>query len=113
MCNMKTDENQLLEHQIVAQLTELERQIGDLSGQREQLQKLLINVRRKNLSRHDVTRKNSIDRIIIENRILEVVRIASASVSVKRLYSEARSVNPKLKSTTFRSYLHRLKEKGF
>jgi hypothetical protein len=73
---------------------------------------LLLKVRRENLSLRDVTRKNSFDRILIENRILEVVKAAKREVPTTRLFLAAREINPQIRNSTFRSYLHRMKAKG-
>jgi len=108
----RVDERRSLEVQVIGQLSELEREIADLSAQRDALQKFLTKVRRENLQLRDVTRKNSFDRILIETRILETLKAARKDVPAKRLFWEARGINPKLGNATFRSYMHRLKRKG-
>lgn len=109
---MRPEERNVLEGQLVAQLTDVEREIGKLESQRETLRSLLSKVRRENLSLRDVTRKNSFDRILIENRILDIIKTARREVPTRRLYWAAREINPQIRSTTFRSYLHRMKVKG-
>ena len=109
---MPPNDRGLLEDALVGELADLERQIGELQLQRAALQQVLLRVRRENASLRDVTRKNSLDRILIENRILEALKAAANPIPVRQLYVAARGVNPHLRSSTFRSHLHRLKQKG-
>src|SRR5215211_4793710 len=101
-----------LQDQLLLRLVDVERQINDLTAQRDALRQILQDVRREELARRDVTRKNSFARISVENRILELLKAAPRSLSAEKLYRESRSIHPKLRNSTFRSYLHRLKNKG-
>lgn len=101
-----------IEGPLLAQLADIERRIADLEGERAALQRLITKVRQQKLIMQDVTRKNSFDRILVENKILEILGQTEKYVSARSLYKEARLVNFNLKDTTFRSYMHRLKERG-
>jgi hypothetical protein len=109
---MHPDDRRVLENHLVAQLTDVEAELAKLEAQRNTLRQLLLKVRRENVSLRDVTRKNSFDRILIENRILETLKAASKDVPTSKLYWAAQIINPQLRNSTFRSYLHRLKTKG-
>lgn len=108
---MRKEDPSALEAQLVAQLTGIKQEIAKLQAQSETLEALLVRVRLET-NLHDVTRKNSIDRVLIENAILEALRRSKKPVPTKWLFLTARSITPQLRNTTFRSYLHRLKAKG-
>jgi hypothetical protein len=102
---------------LLTQLAGIERQIADLERQRFTLQRLVIRVRQQGLSTQDVTRKNSFDRIMAENAIVTVLSSAPGGsrpgyVSMDEIHREVRLAVPTIKPTTFRSYLHRMKERG-
>lgn len=109
---MKPEDRTLLEGHLLGQITSIEQELARLTLQRDTLRDLLVKVRRENVSLRDVTRKNSIDRVLIENRIMNILRAASKPVKSQRLWWAAQEISPRLRSTTFRSYLHRLKSKG-
>jgi hypothetical protein len=110
---MKPEDRTLLETHVLAQITSVEQELAKLTAERDTLRDILLKVRRENSSLRDVTRKNSFDRILIENRIMNILKAASKPVKSQRLWWAAQEISPRLRSTTFRSYLHRLKSKGF
>ena len=109
---MKPEDRSLLEGHLLGQISSIEQELAKLTAQRDTLRDLLLKVRRENVSLRDVTRKNSIDRVLIENRIMNILKVASKPVKSQRLWWAAQEISPRLRSTTFRSYLHRLKSKG-
>lgn len=109
---MKPEDRTLLETHLLAQITSVEREITKLGAERDTLRDILLKVRRENSKLRDVTRKNSFDRILIESRIMNLLKAASKPLPTSRLWWAAQEINPRLRNTTFRSYLHRLKSKG-
>jgi hypothetical protein len=109
---MKAEYRALLETHLLAQITAIEQEINKLQAQRDTLRDLLFRARRENATLRDVTRKNSFDRILIEGKIVNLLKAATRPIPTQRLYRAAQEVNPRLRSATFRSYLHRLKSKG-
>ena len=109
---MRPEDRNVLETHILAQLTGLEREMAKMERQRETLREMLLKVRRENAQLRDVTRKNSYDRILIESRVVDMLRAAGKPVLTSRLFWAAKEINPQLPNSTFRSYLHRLKSKG-
>jgi hypothetical protein len=109
---MKPEDRTLLETHLLAQITSVEQEITKLEAERNTLRDILLKVRRENSKLRDVTRKNSFDRILIESRIMNLLRAASKPVPTSRLWWTAQEINPRLRNTTFRSHLHRLKSKG-
>jgi DNA-binding transcriptional ArsR family regulator len=97
---------------LLAQLAQIERQIADLEGEKIALQRLIARFRRENIALQDVTRKNSFTRILVEKRILERLEKSEGHTTTQDLFREARAADYDLKGNTFRSYLHRLKERG-
>jgi hypothetical protein len=109
---MKTEDRTVLEGHLLAQITAVDQEIAKLQAQRDTLRDLLFRARRENSTLRDVTRKNSFDRILIEGRIVNLLKAATKPVPTQRLWWAAQEVNPRLRSVTFRSHLHRLKGKG-
>lgn len=101
-----------LEAKLIQELTAIETRIAELEGEKRTLQRLLSKVRQEALVNRDVTRKNSFDRIVIENVILRRLSEVTRPLHTEALLSEARTVTHNLKANTFRSYLHRLKLRG-
>jgi hypothetical protein len=108
---MKAEDRTLLEAHLLAQITAIEQEIIKLQAQRDTLRDLLFRARRENSTLRDVTRKNSFDRILIEGKIVNLLKAATRPIPTQRLWWAAQEVNPRLRGATFRSYLHRLKSK--
>ncbi|MBI1321181.1 MAG: hypothetical protein GC168_19825 [Candidatus Hydrogenedens sp.] len=114
MCNMPppTESPASIENELLRQLTNIDKQISDLEAERNAIKRLLIRVRNENVGTKDVTRRNSISRIIIERAIIETINRAAEPVSSKEIYKNINNDGYNLKENTFRSHLHRMKEKG-
>jgi hypothetical protein len=102
----------LLERRILEQLDATTRRLRELETERDTLRRLLVEVRNKAIKARDVTRKNSVTRVLIEDRILQTLRRSEQGVSTAILGREVSYFFPKLKGATFRSYLHRLSARG-
>ena len=101
-----------LELRILTEISEIREKIQRLNSDQRALEDFLARVRSENLGLQDVTRKNSYSRIIVENRVLGALSAANSPVSGTILFHEAKSVNHWLKEDTFRSYLHRMKQRN-
>ncbi|WP_341899076.1 hypothetical protein [Ferrovibrio terrae] len=101
-----------LEIKLIQELTAVDLRIAELEAEKRSLQRLLSKVRQEALVNRDVTRKNSFDRIVIENVIIQRLTEAKRPLHADALLFEARTVTHTLKGNTFRSYLHRLKLRG-
>jgi hypothetical protein len=108
---MSVDGRSELEVQLVSQLTGIKQEIAKLERQRETLEALLLRTRQE-INLRDVTRKNSLDRVLVESSILRSLRRSGKPMATTVLFHTARAMNPHLRNATFRSYLHRLKTKG-
>jgi hypothetical protein len=106
------DEDKLFERKILEQLGATSRRLRELEAEQASLQRLLVQIRNKAIKARDVTRKNSVTRVLIEERILETLRRSERGVSTAVLGKEVSYFFPKLKGATFRSYLHRLSTRG-
>lgn len=100
------------EDEIVAQIADIERRIHDLMKERDALGRLLIKFRQRESHVRDVSRKNSVNRILIERQIIEYISKYNKPISSSDLFKIARVVDPDLKDSTFRSHIHRLFQKG-
>ena len=97
----------------MGELAALERRIHELESERATLQRLIMKVRKENLATREVTRKNSIGRVLVENAILERINeVPGRSVRTNDLWRAASATDLRLKQSTFRSHIHRLKGRG-
>jgi hypothetical protein len=112
-CNMALIDNKSpIENQVLEQLAEIDRKISDLQAERTVLLRLLAKARQHSSQLHDVTRRNSLNRVLIENMILETLKSSPKALRTYKLFDAARILDHKLNHNTFRSYLHRLKARG-
>ena len=101
-----------LESRLLAEMAELDRKMGELLTERDSIRRILSRVRAESMVNVDVTRKNSYGRIVIEHRLIEVLKNAAKPLTTRRLSAEAKSVVYGLKDNTFRSYIYRMKARG-
>lgn len=100
-----------LEKELVAQIVDINKRIDELLRDRAAINRAILKVRQRNSALKDVSRKNSLNRVLVESQILEILGRSSGPVSSQVLFKEAQNVHPDLKSETFRSHLHRMKRK--
>lgn len=100
------------EHRLIREIESLEARIVLLRQEQEALKRQLIKARWETHALRDVNRKNSAPRVLVEERILATLRREGKPIHNSRLFSDARQVNFELMPSTFRTYLHRMKEKG-
>jgi hypothetical protein len=104
--------------EVESQIGDLNRRIDDLEGQKEVLERMLRRLRNEDeiIRRSNVTRKNSVDRILVENAVLRILETAKRQknppVPTKSLRKFAQDSVPRLHPDNFRSILHRMKERG-
>ncbi|MHC2578259.1 hypothetical protein ACVI1J_009652 [Bradyrhizobium diazoefficiens] len=107
--------NDVLEQRLLAELKEIETNIAQLLQEKATLERLLLTVRRRNplTMRTDVTRKNSVRRVLVESVVLENLRNSkNGSRKTHELLREMQIVDPQMNPSTFRSTLHRMKSRG-
>ncbi|WP_441268661.1 hypothetical protein AB7G19_29865 [Bradyrhizobium sp. 215_C5_N1_1] len=110
-----TDSDNVLERRLLLELKEIETKIGLLTQEKATLERLLLTVRRRNplTMRTDVTRKNSVRRVLVESVVVENLRNSkSGSRKTHELLREMQIVDPQMNPSTFRSTLHRMKARG-
>jgi len=101
------------ERRLIREIEEVDLRIKELTDERAALQRQLMKARWENDSLKDVSRKNSGNRVMIETRVIDALeKTRSKPYSSSELYQEALKANFELKENTFRTYLHRMKEKG-
>ena len=86
--------------------------IAALRQEQDALKRQLIKARWETHALRDVNRKNSAPRVLVEERVLATLRREGKAMHNGKLFMEARLVNFELIPSTFRTYLHRMKEKG-
>jgi hypothetical protein len=113
-CN-KVDDNgkaiMLYEGHLQRDIQEIEREIINLKESKRTLQRLLMDSRGRGTSGPVVKRRNSVDRVMIETAIRRAL-YGRTSVKSRDIYEDVKKVSHDLKHSTFRSYLHRMKERG-
>lgn len=101
-----------MEARILSELAEAESKIRELTLYRDALQRFLAEVRKDGMATREVTRKNSYSRIAVENKIISELKEVGKPMSARLLLIAARQIHYGLKAATFRSYMHRMKERG-
>lgn len=100
-----------LEVRLLREIEEVSAKIQSLEDERKSLQRLLASARSKDRVARSVTRKNSLDRAVVEACIHEALS-EGRPLRSSDLRKRAASVVFSMNDNTFRSYLHRMKEKG-
>jgi|SRR5579859_2167465 len=108
----KPQKSEALETELVRQIAAIDTQIAELTSQKTTLQTLLIRVRRENYGNAAVSRRNSVERIVVEDEILRFIRDHDGPTRAGEIFAAVRRANPRMKESTFRSHVHRLKTKG-
>lgn len=102
-----------MEAQIRTQLAEIDRRILNLLEIRDGLQRVLGQTLNRLTGDQRDARWNSHNRLVVESKILEMLENAQGTpVRTQDLFGAAKTASPNLKYSTFRSHLHRLKERG-
>lgn len=101
----------LYEFRLQRDIQEIEREIKILYDSKLVLQRLLSETRGRGTAQPAVKRRNSADRVMIETAIRRAL-YGKASVKSQDIYKEVMKVSHDLKHSTFRSHLHRMKDKG-
>lgn len=109
---MSEEPESYYERRLMREIEELEKRISELTQEQNALKRQLVKARWENSSLRDVSRKNSANRVMIENRVLEAMRKSSKPFSTAALFKEGLRANFELRENTFRTYLYRMKEKG-
>jgi hypothetical protein len=117
-CNMSNETlspaRKQLHEALHREIAEKAAQIRQLVEEKEALERMLMKFRQQEqaISQSDVTRKNSRSRVLVENAILHALQTSKNPVRASALYRIARSLVPGLPDSTFRSYLHRMKDRS-
>ena len=103
-----------VEKKILQEIADRKRQIGDLQREIDTYERMLRKSREQQvlIRRTDVTRKNSINRILIETSVINTLKSSGRPRNTRSLYRDARLIVGTLKEGTFRTILHRMKGRG-
>ena len=108
---MEATSSSYYETRLQREIEQIEARIRELTQEKTALQRQLMKARRENADLRDVNRKNSINRVMIENRVVEALKEFKKPLRTKDLYRFAQYVNFELNENTFRTILHRMKQK--
>jgi len=101
-----------VEDQLVAQLTEIEAKIVELEAERRAVQRMIVTARRQGADAEPALRKNSAQRVIIETKILDFLRRFRKPATSALILNAVKQDHRSLNAATFRSYLHRMHQRG-
>lgn len=103
----------IFEARILKEVERCNEIIKEAAAEKRALERLLMRLRQEEIVSHEVGRKNSGRRMLVERAVINrLVDAKGRAVPVNALWSAANSVVPDLKDVTFRTHLHRMKEKG-
>lgn len=100
-----------LERLLTQELQTLEARIKELEDEASALRRQIAKASARRQGLGLVSRKNSLNRVLVETSVLDALRKAQRPLRTKDLYKKALETNPQLKENTFRTYLHRMKLK--
>lgn len=101
------------EETLLGELARINRKLDDLASEKRSLERLIVRMRRENMASNEVSRKNSAGRMLVESAVIKALSQARGkSVTVSDLRIAAEDVEFRLKESTFRSHLHRMKLRG-
>src|SRR6185295_10136547 len=103
-----------VEKKILEEIAARKRQIAGIQHEIDTYERMLMKSRQqRELIRHtDVTRKNSINRILVESAVVNTLKSSGRPRKTSSLYRDAALIVGTLKEGTFRTILHRMKNRG-
>jgi putative NADH-flavin reductase len=103
-----------VEKKILQEIAERRRQIAAIEHEIDTYQRMLMKSRQQQvlIKQTDVTRKNSINRILVENAVVNTLKSSGRPRKTSSLYRDAVLIVGSLKEGTFRTILHRMKNRG-
>lgn len=102
-----------VEQKILHEIADRKRQIVALEQEIDLFERMLRKSREQQvlIRQTDVTRKNSINRILIENSVLNSLKASVRPRGTRSLYRDAALIVGTLKEGTFRTIIHRMKNR--
>lgn len=100
------------ERRLMREIEAIDARIAELTQEKHALQRQLQKARWENHALRDVNRKNSANRVMVEERVLSLLHGSEKPLHNSKLLAAGKLANFDLNPSTFRTYLRRLKEKG-
>lgn len=103
-----------VEKKILQEIADRKRQIAGIQHEIDTFERMLMKSRQQQvlIRQTDVTRKNSINRILVESCVLNSLKSSGRPHKTRSLYRDAALIVGTLKEGTFRTILHRMKNRG-
>ena len=103
----------LLEDRLQAEIVEISRKMALLAQEKQALERLLVKARTNRVAKTEAVRKSSAARLIVERLILDIIEASQGKpVRSNDIFKQVKMSEYQMKAATFRSYLHRMKERG-
>lgn len=100
------------EERLTKEVAQIEQRINALQAERDALLRQLAKAEAERSGLQHTTRKNSLNRVIVENTVIKSLQNRKSPMRTMDLYIIARKINFDLKESTFRTYINRMKNKG-
>ena len=102
-----------VENKILQEIAARKRQIADIQSEIDIYERMLRKSREQQvlIKQTDVTRKNSINRILVEHAVVNSLKSSGRPRNTRSLYRDAALIVGTLKEGTFRTILHRMKNR--
>jgi hypothetical protein len=103
-----------VEKKILQEIAARKRQIAGIQQEIDTFERMLMKSRQQQvlIRQTDVTRKNSINRILVENSVVNSLKSSGRPRTTRSLYRDAALIVGTLKEGTFRTILHRMKNRA-
>jgi len=102
----------IYEEILLKEISKIEDTMNNLLIEKNALLRQLRKARLLNVNLKDVDRKNSINRIMVEMRVIEILKENKKPLSTNNLFTILKNIDGNLNPNTFRIYLHRMKNKN-
>jgi hypothetical protein len=97
----------------LAEIAEIDRRIASLIELRDGLKRVFVNASKRDFTEASLAQMSDPRRAMIEHLIVRMLAKADGCcLKTKELFEGAQTISGRLKYVTFRSYLHRLKQRG-
>ena len=107
----ETEQLTPLERAVLNGIADIDKKILALQEEKAALNRTLYRSRANKIAA-SVPRKNSIDRVYLEDKIIKLLQTSKHGMSWGAIHKEMLLEKTDLKATTCRTYLFRLKERG-
>jgi hypothetical protein len=97
---------------IRAEIARIDKEMKQLFQEKKALERQLMQLRSRDAKLKDVSRKNSVNRVLVESEIVETLTRKGRPITSKDMFRIVQASLGTLNENSFRTYLHRMKLRG-